>query len=244
MADWNDISIIECGEPLIKIDPSIKRLDPHPYVVKGAKYPKGFNPFMLRQTPAEALTKVNEKLRHDHPELQLIVYDAYRSVDIQKQMVAISIQEEFKQAARKLQIEVRDLPENAKINAKEIVDTIWADPSMDSTKPPPHSTGGAIDLTIFNNASGALLEMGVGIDDTSCLAKTYAYQDSSDPEAMQWHQNRMFLKDVMESAGFTVNTNEWWHFDMGTQKQVHELSLRGSNRKIPARYGRYDIVKP
>ncbi len=75
-----------------------------------------------------------------------------------------------------------------------------------------HGGGGAIDLTIVDEA-GNELDMGTGFDDFTNLAETFGLPDEEKYAAAR--QNRRLLYDVMTAVGFTNYDCEWWHFDYG-----------------------------
>lgn len=79
-----------------------------------------------------------------------------------------------------------------------------ADPARGSK----HNRGCAVDLSLFYLNSGKLLEMPSDYDEfTERASPKYA---GGSPEQTK---NRDLLREMMESEGFTVNPNEWWHFD-------------------------------
>lgn len=80
--------------------------------------------------------------------------------------------------------------------------------SDDPTRPSPHITGGAIDLTLADE-TGQVLDMGSAFDETSDNSWTAA---TVPPEAAM---RRKHLLDAMHHAGFTNLPSEWWHFDYG-----------------------------
>jgi D-alanyl-D-alanine dipeptidase/CubicO group peptidase (beta-lactamase class C family) len=73
-----------------------------------------------------------------------------------------------------------------------------------------HNRGAAVDLTLFDRATGQPIQMTGGYDE---------FSERSFPDYMggtsrqRWH--RELLRQVMESEGFTVYEYEWWHFDYG-----------------------------
>lgn len=79
-----------------------------------------------------------------------------------------------------------------------------ADPAKGSK----HNRGCAVDLSIFDLKSGRLLEMPSGYDEFTERASPN-YTGGTDVQ----RANRDMLRDLMEDEGFTVNPNEWWHFD-------------------------------
>jgi D-alanyl-D-alanine dipeptidase len=79
-----------------------------------------------------------------------------------------------------------------------------ADPAQGSR----HNRGAAVDLSLYELRTGTPVEMVGTYDEVT---------DRSNPDypggtsLQRWH--RALLRDAMESEGFTVYENEWWHFD-------------------------------
>jgi CubicO group peptidase (beta-lactamase class C family)/D-alanyl-D-alanine dipeptidase len=79
-----------------------------------------------------------------------------------------------------------------------------ADPSKGSR----HNRGCAVDLTLYDLATGASVEMTSTYDETTDRSyPTYPGGTSR----QHWH--RELLRKTMEDEGFTVYYTEWWHFD-------------------------------
>jgi CubicO group peptidase (beta-lactamase class C family)/D-alanyl-D-alanine dipeptidase len=79
-----------------------------------------------------------------------------------------------------------------------------ADPAKGSK----HNRGCAVDLTLYELATGRVIEMVGGYDEFS----TRSSPDYPGGTSIQrWHRER--LRKAMEAQGFTVNEVEWWHFD-------------------------------
>lgn len=74
---------------------------------------------------------------------------------------------------------------------------------------PPHSTGGAVDLSIINS-NGRQLDMGTKLG--KFTEKTYTDSDKISPQA---RKNRKLLIYVMTKAGFINYPTEWWHWSYG-----------------------------
>ena len=71
-----------------------------------------------------------------------------------------------------------------------------------------HNRGCAVDLSIYDLKTGELLEMPSDFDNFTEKASP----DYKGGMAKQ-RENRDLLRKLMEAEGFTVNKNEWWHFD-------------------------------
>lgn len=71
-----------------------------------------------------------------------------------------------------------------------------------------HTRGIAIDVTLVDLKTGQEVEMPTGFDDFSLAARADA-----PVESCVAFSNRTMLHDVMSKHGFTVNPDEWWHFN-------------------------------
>ncbi len=71
-----------------------------------------------------------------------------------------------------------------------------------------HNRGCAVDLSVYNLKTGQLLPMPSDFDEFTERASP-DYKGGTAEET----KNRDLLRSLMEAEGFTVNANEWWHFD-------------------------------
>ncbi len=233
---WSDIPIVECGEPLRLIPSWCNLLEPHPYVAVGAPYGEGVNPYMLRIGVIHRLSIALQTLQRSFPELSLIVYDAWRPIAVQAYMVEYSIDKECR-----LRGINRHLVDNVD-KVKKIVDlvaTFWASPSLNPSTPPPHSTGGALDLTLADS-TGMPIDMGGEIDAIGSISQPdyYAEEASKNPNSKKylWDFRRRLLTATMVNAGFAQHPNEWWHFSYGDQlwawKYQSEQAIYGAQSHL------------
>jgi D-alanyl-D-alanine dipeptidase len=79
-----------------------------------------------------------------------------------------------------------------------------ADPSQGSR----HNRGAAVDLTLFELATGEAVEMPGGYDEFS---RRSSPQYPGGTSLQRWYRD--LLRRMMEADGFTVYEVEWWHFD-------------------------------
>jgi serine beta-lactamase-like protein LACTB len=79
-----------------------------------------------------------------------------------------------------------------------------ADPSKGSR----HNRGAAVDITLFDLKTGKHIDMVGTYDETT--DRSYPHYPGG-TSLQRWH--REFLRNAMESEGFTVYEAEWWHFD-------------------------------
>ena len=85
-----------------------------------------------------------------------------------------------------------------------------ADPAQGSR----HNRGCAVDLTLYDLATGRPVQMTGGYDEFS----DRSYPDYPGGTSLQrWH--RELLRRTMEAEGFTVFETEWWHFDFNDWRQ-------------------------
>ena len=79
-----------------------------------------------------------------------------------------------------------------------------ADPALGSK----HNRGCAVDLSLYDRASGHEVEMPSAYDEMT--ERAYPGYAGGTPEA---RTRRDLLRQAMEAEGFTVYEFEWWHFD-------------------------------
>ena len=94
-----------------------------------------------------------------------------------------------------------------------------ADPARGSR----HNRGAAVDLTLFELATGRPVEM-VGTYDEATPRSLPDYPGGT--SLQRWHRD--LLRRAMEAEGFTVYDAEWWHFDF-TDWRAYPIQ----NRELP-----------
>jgi D-alanyl-D-alanine dipeptidase len=88
-------------------------------------------------------------------------------------------------------------------------------PQADPLAPPPHRTGGAVDVYLIQTSTGKILPMGTEADEIAPASCTRWFEEHpQDP----FTTNRRLLFHAMTGAGFTNYLGEWWHFDYGNQR--------------------------
>jgi D-alanyl-D-alanine dipeptidase len=82
---------------------------------------------------------------------------------------------------------------------------------------PPHLSGGAIDLTLFDLNTETELEMGTPFDDCTERAHSnyFDLQWVLSLDEAHFKNRRQLLRAAMERVGFVSYQYEWWHFDIG-----------------------------
>ena len=139
----------------------------------------------LRAEAADRLGHVVDRLP---ARLGLAVFDAWRPLALQAELYHAAYDEP-------------GLPEG-----------YVAYPNPDPTTPPPHVTGGTVDLTL--TLDDVPLALGTGFDDFTALATTDALESA--PGVAR--DLRRLLYRSMHSGGFVVLHCEWWHFEFGTRR--------------------------
>jgi zinc D-Ala-D-Ala dipeptidase len=92
-----------------------------------------------------------------------------------------------------------------------------------------HNRGCAVDLSMFDLKTGKLVEMPSGYDEFTERASPDYKGGTAEQTA-----NRELLRKLMEDAGFTVNPNEWWHFDYKDWEKyaIYDISFEEAGRKV------------
>jgi D-alanyl-D-alanine dipeptidase len=99
-----------------------------------------------------------------------------------------------------------------------------------------HNRGCAVDLTLYQLASGQPVLMVAGYDEMS--PRSYPFYPGGTAR-QRWH--RQLLRDAMHREGFTVHPLEWWHFDYQDWQQYPIGNV--SFEEITAAPAKPDAVK-
>jgi D-alanyl-D-alanine dipeptidase len=184
------VRIEECGEPLVpflEVCPRLYWVPRHPVFA--------YERFRLvRAGVAARLSTAAGALPRS---TRLAVVEGYRAPAIQAQMNAASRDRVLR--------EHPDWPAN-QISRK--VNRFSA--PMDPRVPPPHTTGGAIDVHLVDE-HGTPMDMQSPFDMLDLRAAAFEVRGLS--EAAQ--RNRALLAAAMGLAGFTNYPAEWWHWSFG-----------------------------
>jgi len=218
------VAIKECGEKLVEISAEFLRFSPHPYEKLNAPY-SGKSPFFLRESVVSCLLKAQERLDSLKRGYRLKIFDGLRPISVQRFMIEYDTN---KIALERFNTAFKELSDEQKKEVDNTVSYFWS-PINDNIElsPPPHSTGGALDLSIVD-ADGIELDMGTDIDELVDASESNYYEGSG----TLYESNRKLLVEVMTFAGFTQLPTEWWHFSYGDQ-------IWALDNKTLAKYGIY-----
>lgn len=106
--------------------------------------------------------------------------------------------------------------------------TFVADPAKGSK----HNRGCAVDLGIYDLKTGKAVPMPSGYDEFTERASPN-YPGGTYEE----RQNRDKLIQLMQAHGFTVNANEWWHFDYNSWQDyaIYDISFAEAAKKVKSK---------
>jgi len=150
---------------------------------------------LVRRRVAEMLVAAAESL----PEgLNLTVVEGWRAPAVQRQMHEATERELREQH-----------PDWSPVMLRRMVNRYSAPP--EHRVPPPHCTGGAVDLEITT-------AQGKPLDVTSPFAPTDRRGAAADVPGLtsEARRNRHLLIATLTAAGFTSYPAEWWHWEYGT----------------------------
>jgi len=91
-----------------------------------------------------------------------------------------------------------------------------------------HNRGCAVDLSIYDRKTGNELPMPSGFDEFTERASPNYKGGTYEERA-----NRDMLRRLMEANGFTVNPNEWWHFDYKDWEKyaIYDISFADASKE-------------
>jgi zinc D-Ala-D-Ala dipeptidase len=194
---WREVPIEPVDEPLVRVADLGGRVDEDPrYHLMGL--PGTLPSCWLREGVAERLAGASAALPDG---LRLLVWDGYRTLETQAALYRSYLDE--------LVLVHPDWPADALEDAAARYVT---PPRPDPSSPPPHLTGGAVDLTLADG-DGRPLDLGTPFDAFVPEAGALALE-GTDCHARELRRTLFW---TMAASGFTAYVEEWWHFDHGDQ---------------------------
>ena len=97
----------------------------------------------------------------------------------------------------------------------------------DPRKGSPHTRGVAIDLTLYDLATGEPLDMGTPFDDLTPLS-----HHGNEGVSLEAQRNRFIFLGIMSSAGWDHYRNEWWHYQLFDAKSFPLLNDADAPRSL------------
>lgn len=147
----------------------------------------------VREGVARMLAEAQRQLP---PGYRIQLIEGYRPLDVQRAL--------FLNACEQLR---RRHPDWSDEHLRECANAWVAAPDIDA--PPPHVTGGAVDLTLVD-------EQGEPVDMTGPAGWTERTAPTGSPDVPEAvHANRRLLCDALSAAGLTNYPGEWWHWSYG-----------------------------
>ena len=112
-----------------------------------------------------------------------------------------------------------------------------ADPKSGSK----HNRGCAVDLTLYDLANGQAVQMPGDYDEPTL--RSYPDYRGGKPEE---RGKRDLLRAVMERHGFTVEPNEWWHFNYKDWPSypILDISFQEASKRYARRCATRSIHRP
>ena len=191
---FEHIEIRECGEPLLNLADFSFVLEPAYFNAGLSADPRLFS----RQQIVEKLLRAQERLGG----YRFKIWDPWRSRNVQR-----NIYQKFWSELSAKHPDWTDA--ELKIEVGKFV-TIPDSPE----RIPPHSTGGAIDLTLVG-PDGHELDMGTCFDHFGPESASDYFEVN--PLSVAIRDNRRRLREAMLNEDFRADTDEWFHYDFGNQ---------------------------
>ncbi len=189
-AELDAVVICECGEPLVDF------LDLAPTLVFAPQHPVFEFPrvHLLRESVAKMLA---EAARNVPDDLRLQIVEGYRPLAVQRAHFAHSLEEAKKR-----------FPEADEATILREAGRYSAPP--DAPTPPPHLTGGAVDLELIRT-DGTRLDFTSPFDVLEMKSAAMHARGLSE----EAEKNRALLRSILEPTGLTNYADEWWHWSYG-----------------------------
>lgn len=197
VSDLRRVPIRDCGEPLVDFTQI-------PHVLLGVPRFDYRRETLVREGLATRLAQAAAALPAGY---NLAVIEGWRAPHIQKRLYRM-VWNRFREAN----------PDWSDVRLRRFVNRFTA--PMNDRVPPPHTTGGAIDVELVDD-DGAPIDLVSPYErrDIKCFA--FAAPGLSD----QARQNRQILHDVLANAGVTNYPSEFWHYSYGDQGWAYRGEL-------------------
>lgn len=213
----NKIPVLECYEPLVDVT-TIPNLIIH--MSKARREFAGADILYARKKIFEMMALTADSLSSQY---RLFVFDAYRPIEYQR----MRYEQVFKSIKSKN-------PNQDDEYIRRLAFEVVFPPNEDPQQPPPHATGGAVDVALAT-LDGQLLDFGstYGVYNED---ENRRHLTNSTLVNVAQRKNREVLIAAMISAGFCNYPGEWWHFMYGDREYAAYEGLPH------AMYGRADLI--
>jgi D-alanyl-D-alanine dipeptidase len=190
VTELRKIKIVDNGEPLVDF------LQHCPGLLQDKPRFNYRRETLLRQTAADKLCQANNSLPAGY---QIAIVEGWRAPHIQRRMY-MSAWKRWKEKH----------PDWSDVQLKRVVNRFTA--PLHDRVPPPHSTGGAMDVALVN-AAGEAYDLRSGYEMFDPAGFSLAAPKLTD----EARKNRQILAAAMEGAGITNYPSEFWHYSYGDQ---------------------------
>lgn len=196
------VGICDCGEPLVDArSAGVRTAVDHPRATSPAE-----TRFRCRESVLALLKLADDALPDG---IDLVLTEAHRPLELQRVYWEADLQ-----AVREAHPDLS--PEEAAAETAKYVAPPWI--------VPPHSTGGAVDVILFDGAEE--LPMGCELNE-QCPAMRTDFDDLPRSKL----RNRRLLRETMTGVGFVNYGHEWWHYSYGDRYWAYTTGTE------PAIYG-------
>ncbi|HVY67821.1 MAG TPA: M15 family metallopeptidase [Patescibacteria group bacterium] len=189
-SDTSLVAVVECGEPLVKLNNSLFRIEPRKTDMAGLTG----NDIYVRQSVRDRLVLAAGDLKRRFPCSRLLITYGYRSPEVQKKYYLARLGE-VKKKFFKL----------SRAQQRELAHAMSAHPASAG-----HTCGAAVDLSIWDDRKKQEWDMGSPVAGFGRQAGTLCAAVS--PAA---RRRRLVLLNIMARQGFAPFLAEWWHFSYG-----------------------------
>ncbi|WP_084211331.1 M15 family metallopeptidase [Pseudonocardia acaciae] len=202
------IPIVESGEPMA----DLARIEA--IRTESRRHSQAGVRCLVREEVARRLTAAVETLPDG---LTFLVVDGYRAPAVQQRL--------FDRYVDKLALAH---PDRSPDEVRTLASRFTAPPEG----APPHTTGGAVDITLCDSA-GRELDMGSPVDANPEESQGRCFTAAADLSPDQ-RRNRDLLIETLTTAGFANYPTEWWHWSLGDRYWC--LMTNGTAARYGTRY--------
>lgn len=217
MLSMSDVTIEECGEPLVPIPSASVDSEASLMVAEENDAGRGPEVAYIRSGLLEPLLGVAAKLRSEG--LLLRIEHSYRSPGMQVDLVLSPVLLDRVIDMVTAEATGRPQAEMVQHRARGLIANVYVNGT--------HISGSAVDTTVIDLATGEEVDRG-----GKYMALTEITPMDSPFVSEQARQNRELINDAFAQFGFVAYPFEFWHYSQG---DAIERRVRDDDR--PARYG-------